>query len=105
MIKKLWRGDIALWKCFWLLGAVGVIFLMLLYLGLGVGFGLVAAEKLISFLIILILFTLVFVVFWTVSVWRAAGKYQGPRYIIWLTRAYIILSYLYLFGFSVTQEL
>jgi len=97
-IARHWRGDLSLARSYWLNGAV--IF------GLGVNVLAVVAITLTAFAFqdnhgVLLLAVLseillqVTVYAWAlVGIWRAAGRYRGPRVWAILARVFIVLSVL-----------
>lgn len=95
VIKDLWRGDIPLWKTFW-------IHNMLVWLPLGVLMRQIPDLDIsMSWFTLLsaFFFSLVLFVYWVisrVSLWRAASKYKG-RY-LWKTiaLAHVIVSVLFM---------
>lgn len=75
LVRAVWRGEVRLWVTYWLWGVGGnmsfVLVLALLYLAMGLGgrpwLWLVYAASLVWF------------VFIFGAIWRAAGRYSGPR--------------------------
>ena len=76
VLKLLWQGDISLAVTFWLYGTAG-----LFVLSIGQ-----AAVKVTANLVILLVYVTLFVVyclFVSVAIWRAAQKYKGS---VWWAR-------------------
>jgi hypothetical protein len=79
MFIRLWRGEIELWKTFWLFGVSG---------GLAIGLPIFSAmlaltdvpddDTAVVFLAALG-FLLVYLTWVIVGIWRAANKYQGEK--------------------------
>jgi hypothetical protein len=78
MIIRLWRGEIALWKTFWLFGAGGGgLVLGLPILGAMLALTDVPDDTTASIFVIALGFLLVYLVWVFVGIWRAANAYQG----------------------------
>ncbi len=95
VIKDLWRGDIPLWKTFWIYNMlVGV---PLLFLERQIPDPDLSMSLFTLFSIVF--FSLVLFIYWVisrVSLWRAVSKYKG-RY-LWKTLAcaHVIVSVLFM---------
>ena len=98
IISNFWKGDISLWKSYWIIGELmnGIVILLILNIEIRF-FNNNISNNIFSLLyfynfnfinkIILIAWTL----FITVGIWRAAEKYKGN--IIWIILTLIFLSY------------
>ena len=87
MITRLWRGEITLWKTFWLFGVGGG-----LVLGLPIFSAMLALTDVpddITAMVFLAAlgFLLVYLTWVFVGIWRASNKYSGER--IWVVLAKI----------------
>ena len=98
IIHRFWRGEITLWKSYWLVGELSnavfilIIFNLEIYL-----FGNNQFTSSLPFLdfsnfsllskLVLILWT----IFLTIGIWRSAENYKGR--IIWIVLTMILLSY------------
>lgn len=87
LIKKLLRGDVSLSKTFWLFGALGTAVIVFVFY----------AWDLVQLVLVFVrppdnffrrmyistalnaLVTIAFLAILTLSVWRSAGRYEGPR--------------------------
>ena len=79
MIARLWRGDIALWKTFWLFGAVGGLILGLPVFGAMLALTDVPDDATALQFVSALGFLLVYLIWVSVGIWRAAGNYRGDR--------------------------
>ena len=98
IIKRFWRGEITLWKAYWLAGELLNALFILLIFNLEIYiFGNNQFTSSLPFLdfsnfsllskLILILWT----VFLTTGIWRSAENYKGS--IVWIIATFIFLSY------------
>lgn len=91
-LKELWRGDVPLFKTYWVFGfAVSVLLNALMILVVSVMEKNPAIE---SVFLGLWGATTLYGVFIAVAIWRSAGKYQGPKHWMFLARAMVVLSIL-----------
>lgn len=95
VIKDLWRGDIPLWKTFWIYNML--VGLPILFLSRQMPDPDISMPSFTLFSVIF--FSLVIFIYWVtsrVSLWRAASKYKG-RY-LWktLALAHVIVSVLFM---------
>ncbi|MDA0307069.1 MAG: hypothetical protein O3B76_12445 [Proteobacteria bacterium] len=90
MILQLWRGEIALWKTFWLFGADGGV-----VLGLPIFSALLAltdvpddatAAKFLAALTLL----LIYLAWAFTGIWRAAGRYEGDKALAVAAKAAVV---------------
>jgi len=98
IISRFWRGEITLWRSYWLVGELlNAIFILLIFNLEIYLFGNTQFTNFLPFLdfsnfsllskLILILWT----VFLTTGIWRSAENYNGS--IIWIIATFIFLSY------------
>ena len=98
IINKFWRGQITLWRSYWLVGELlNAIFILLIFNLEIYIFGNNQFTSSLPFLdfsnfsllskLILVLWT----VFLTIGIWRSAENYNGS--IIWIIATFIFLSY------------
>jgi len=98
IISRFWRGEITLWRSYWLVGELLNLIFILLIFNLEIYlFGNNQFTNFLPFLdfsnfsllskLILILWT----VFLTTGIWRSAENYNGS--IIWIIATFIFLSY------------
>ncbi len=98
IISRFWRGEITLWRSYWLVGELlNAIFILLIFNLEIYLFGNNQFTNFLPFLdfsnfsllskLILILWT----VFLTTGIWRSAENYNGS--IIWIIATFIFLSY------------
>jgi hypothetical protein len=94
LVSRVWRGEITLWKTYWLgslfLGALSTVCaLVALFLAEGYVHHKFSST---TFLVLLIAFAAVEIWAWGLllgGVWRSAGNYQGPA--IWKILARIMV--------------
>ena len=98
IVGRFWRGEITLWRSYWLVGELLNALFILLIFNLEIYlFGNNQFTNFLPFLdfsnfsilskLILILWT----VFLTTGIWRSAENYNGS--IIWIIATFIFLSY------------
>ena len=98
IIVKFWKGDVTLWKSYWLIGELLNALFIVIILNLAIYlFNNTLFTNNLLFLnftkfsllskIILILWT----IFITVGIWRSAEKYRGN--VIWIIATFLFLSY------------
>jgi len=98
LIKRFWRGEIALWRSYWLVGEllnslfVLIIFNFEIYI-----FGNNQFSNSLPFLdfsnfsFLSKLIIIVWTVFITIAIWRSAENYKGS--IFWVIATFLFLSY------------
>ena len=98
LIKRFWRGEIALWRSYWLVGEllnslfVLIIFNFEIYI-----FGNNQFSNSLPFLdfsnfsFFSKLAVITWTIFITVGIWRSAENYKGS--IIWILLTFMFLSY------------
>ena len=83
MISNFIKGELPLWKSFWivgiLMGIIGAIISIALY-------------ALLGFLIVKNIVFLVGMIFWTVGVWRSGRDYIGMKSLVFLSRLSCLLG-------------
>ena len=79
MITQLWRGEIPLWKTFWLFGAGGGLAIGLPIFGAMLALTDVPDDTTASVFLAALGFLLVNLTWVFVGIWRAANKYQGEK--------------------------
>lgn len=87
ILLRLWRGEVALWKYFWLLGALGKIILVGAFAVLAVTF-----VPRVPFALAFLAVSLLHTIFSIVCIWRSADNYAGPRAYAFLARAFIVFG-------------
>jgi len=98
IVRRFWRGEITLWRSYWLVGELlNAIFILLIFNLEIYLFGNNQFTSSLPFLdfsnfsllskLILILWT----GFLTTGIWRSAENYKGS--IIWIIATFIFLSY------------
>ena len=98
LIYKFWRGDIALWKSYWLIGELlnGVFMLLIFNIEIYLFDNSQIINQLPFFNITgFSLLSKITIIAWTffitVGVWRSAEKYKGS--IVWIIATFLFLSY------------
>jgi uncharacterized membrane protein len=79
MITQLWRGEITLWKTFWLFGVGGGLALGLPIFSAMLALTDVPDDTTASIFLSALGFLLVYLTWVFVGIWRAANKYQGDE--------------------------
>ena len=87
MIIRLWRGEVALWKTFWLFGVGGGFVLGLPIFGAMLALTDVPDDTTASIFVTALGILLVYLVWVFVGIWRAANAYQGEK--VWAVLAKI----------------
>jgi hypothetical protein len=77
MITRLWRGEVALWKTFWLFGAGGGIILGLPIFATMLALTDVPDDRTATVILAALGILLIYLVWVSVGIWRAAGRYPG----------------------------
>ena len=98
LIYKFWRGDVKLWKSYWLIGELLNGLFMLAIFNLEIYFfdnskffNQLPFFNLSDFNLLSKIVIIIWTIFITVGIWRAAEKYQGN--FIWICITLILLSY------------
>ncbi len=98
LIYKFWRGDVTLWKSYWLIGELlnGLFMLVIFNLEIYLFNNSKFIDQLPFFnLSDFNIFSKIGIVTWTIlittGVWRSAEKYKGN--LIWIIATFIFLSY------------
>jgi hypothetical protein len=93
-LRKLWFGDVMLWKSFWIYGFCAVVLLPSILAFIFVMIGIKFSLNVPSFFGLLgMSIFLIYGLFVMVSIWRSANKYRGPK--VW-----VLLAKLVLIGFA-----
>jgi len=98
LIRAFWKGEISLWKSYWLIGELlNALFTLLIF---NIEIYIFGNEQLSSFLpfidfsnisILSKFLIIIWTVFLTVGIWRSAENYKGN--IIWIVATFLFLSY------------
>lgn len=98
LIIHFWKGDIKLWKSYWLIGELLNALVYLLFINIEIRFfnNIKISNSLPFFNFDSVsIITKILLIFWTlfitVGIWRSAEKYQGS--IFWIFITLIFLSY------------
>ena len=87
MITRLWRGEITLWKTFWLFGVGGGLALELPIFSVMMALTDVPDDTTALVFLSALSFLLVYLTWVFVGIWRASSRYQGEK--IWAVLAKI----------------
>jgi hypothetical protein len=79
MIIQLWRGEIPLWKTFWLFGMGGGLVLGLPIFSAMLALTDVPDDTTASIFLAALSFLLVYLIWVFVGIWRAANRYSGEK--------------------------
>lgn len=91
-VKQLWRGDVPLFKTYWVFGfAVSILLNAIMMFVVALQGEMPSLEPLFLGLWV---FTTLYGLFMAVAIWRSAGKYEGPKHWGLLARAVVVLSVL-----------
>jgi hypothetical protein len=85
MVMHLWRGEIMLWKSYWLFGVCGSAALGLPVLATMLALTDVPDDATASMILWALGFLCLYLVWVFVGIWRATNTYSGDR--IWVTLA------------------
>ena len=98
LIKRFWKGELSLWKSYWLIGELlNALFILLIF---NLEIYIFGNKQLSSFLplldfsnssILSKLLIIIWTAFLTVGIWRSAENYKGN--IIWIVATFLFLSY------------
>ena len=98
LIRSFWKGEISLWKSYWLIGELlNALFILLIF---NLEIYIFGNKQLPSFLpfldfssssILSKFLIIIWTVFLTVGIWRSAENYKGN--IIWIVATFLFLSY------------
>ena len=98
LIYKFWRGDVKLWKSYWLIGELLNGLFMLAIFNLEIYFfdnskfyNQLPFFNLSDFNLLSKIVMIIWTIFITVGVWRSAEKYNGS--IVWIIATFLFLSY------------
>ena len=98
LIKRFWKGELSLWKSYWLIGELlNALFILLVF---NLEIYIFGNKQLSSFLplldfsnssILSKFLIIIWTAFLTVGIWRSAENYKGN--IIWIVATFLFLSY------------
>ena len=98
LIIRFWRGEITLWRSYWLVGELlNALFILVIFNSEIYLFGNNQFSSSLPFLdssnfnLLSKLILIIWTVFITVGIWRSAENYNGN--IIWIIGTFIVLSY------------
>ena len=98
LIRKFWKGDITLWRSYWLIGELLNALFILLIFNIEIYFfknnhfsSSLPFLDFSNFSFFSKIFIFLWTVFITVGIWRSAENYKGN--IIWVVATFIFLSY------------
>lgn len=93
LIKSLWRGDVALWKTYWLFAVLGGFAFNLSFVYIefnSIAFYAIPGADLLVWTLTGCAF--VYGVFMLFAIWRSASKYTGPRTYAVLARIVVVFG-------------
>jgi hypothetical protein len=79
MIIRLWRGEIVLWKSFWLFGVGGAAVIGLPIFAAMMALTDVPDDTTATIFVFALGFLLVYLIWAFVGIWRSANSYTGNR--------------------------
>ena len=98
LIRGFWKGEISLWKSYWLIGELlNALFILLIF---NLEIYIFGNKQLSSFLplldfsnssILSKFLIIIWTAFLTVGIWRSAENYRGNM--IWIVATFLFLSY------------
>ena len=98
LITRFWKGEITLWKSYWLVGELLNALFILLVFNLEIYIfkndqftQTLPFLNLNNFSIFSKLILFIWTIFITVGIWRSAEKYKGS--IIWIIASFLFLAY------------
>ena len=97
-IRRIWCGDIALPRVFWIYGIVGAVTAKLF---LNFAFYLLALSGFVSILYLIIILSVLAVAYQvlvSVGIWHSAGRYPGAKLWVVLARLTALVSFLSVFN-------
>ncbi|MBT3905364.1 MAG: hypothetical protein HOB79_17010 [Rhodospirillaceae bacterium] len=89
-IIRVWRGELALWKTFWLFGVGGGLLFGLPIFGALLALTDVPDDHTASIFLFALGFLFVYLAWIFVGIWRSANKYQGDP--AWAVLAKIVVA-------------
>ena len=87
IITQFWKGEIKLWKTYWLLGIIPLVWILPIEIYF--------TDDDFKIKGISLMIEMAFEVFWFVSVWRAANKYLGKIYWYYASKLSAIISIIF----------
>lgn len=76
LIKKIWNGELPLFKVYWIYGVLGGLIIRLIVEG---SYNLISLQYLTVFSYTLITLILAYQLLLSVGIWRSANAYQGSK--------------------------
>jgi len=98
MFLRVWRGEVILWKTFWLFGLGGGVLLGLPIFGALLALTDVPDNTTATYFLVAIGGLLLYGVWVFVGIWRAANKYQGKRAWAILAKVSVVIETLKIFN-------
>ncbi|HPG00817.1 MAG TPA: hypothetical protein PLE77_12175 [Kiritimatiellia bacterium] len=89
-IAQLWRGEVKLWKTFWIFGIVVPVLFSIASALMQVFFVRLWKPSIVVFALGGIAISVVYTVYILVAIWRSAGKHAGIKVWAWCARVYVI---------------
>ena len=88
-IKNFWNGKIKLWQSFWLVGVIGGIIVgnIIIFIEESIFSNITQSTTEISIRSKILI--LIWLIFYTVGIWRSAENYNGPFFLKIATKIYI----------------
>lgn len=93
LVKSLWRGDVTLWKTYWLFGVLGGLAFNLAFLYIqfnSIDFYAAPGAKFVVWTLIGCAF--IYGIFMMFAIWRSAKKYTGPKTNAVLARVAVVIG-------------
>ena len=97
LIQSLWRGDVPLWKTYWLysfLVTIGANSLVIFWQKNALKLFLVLGDRSDLIRIAILCSLIIYSYFICIAIWRSAAKYTGPKANAWLARIVVIFGIL-----------
>lgn len=91
--RRMWRGEVALVKTFWLWGVLALIVLTIGGQFALVSLMLAAPGSAIFLGLVFGVAAVIYQVTVSIGIWRSAGAYAGPRFWTVLARVVVVLSF------------
>jgi hypothetical protein len=94
MIIRLWRGELGLWKTFWLFGLTGGLLLGLPIFGGILALTDVPDNRAASLFLLALGFLFVYLTWVSMGIWRAANRYRGDSTWAVLAKIFVGVEFL-----------
>jgi len=98
IINRFWRGEITLWRSYWLVGELlnalfilGIFNLEIYLFGNNQFTNFLPFLDFSNFTILSKIFLIIWSVFITIGIWRSAENYTGS--VMWILATFLFLSY------------